>query len=75
MSTGTYGESIRFKGKRARGPGDTLPSGPDTDVVPMPVQGVRLDGLDLFRGLTVAAMILVNNPADISTAPYGQPPA
>jgi predicted acyltransferase len=30
----------------------------------IPAPGARLTGLDLFRGLTVAAMILVNNPGD-----------
>ncbi len=31
-------------------------------------RSVRVVGLDLFRGLTIAAMILVNNPGDIERA-------
>jgi len=37
---------------------------PGEPTVQMPEVGSRLSGLDLFRGLTVAAMILVNNPGD-----------
>jgi predicted acyltransferase len=43
-----------------------VPSTLETQAAPAPVRGnsTRLTSLDLFRGVTIAAMILVNNPGD-----------
>ena len=44
----------------------TVPSTQETQAAPAPVPGAstRLTSLDLFRGITIAAMILVNNPGN-----------
>lgn len=42
---------------------DTVPSTPTADVAATPS---RLRSLDVFRGFTIAAMVLVNNPGDWS---------
>jgi predicted acyltransferase len=43
-----------------------VPSTQETQAAPAPASGssTRLTSLDLFRGVTIAAMILVNNPGD-----------
>jgi predicted acyltransferase len=49
-------------------PGVTVPASPELDVTRRASEGgPRLRSLDIFRGLTVAGMVIVNNPGDWGT--------